>query len=70
MLFTNRSKVVIVERERDHCFNASESKLLLFSINGTVPFIEIIHFVILLHNLGHIKRSDLAEHVNSLSSRL
>ena len=70
MLFTNRSKVVIVERERDHCFNASESKLLLFSINGTVPHIEIMQLGVLLCTMSQSKRSDLTKHVYSLSSCL
>lgn len=67
-IFTKRSGVIIIKR--DHNFRATRSKVLLFSINGTVPYIEIIHLVILLHNLDYSKRSDLTEHVYSLSSRL
>jgi hypothetical protein len=65
MLFT-RSGVVIVKR--DHSFNASESKVLLFSINGTVPYIKIMQPGILLCIMSHIKRSDLTKHVYSIFS--
>jgi hypothetical protein len=65
MLFT-RSGVVIVKR--DHSFNASESKVLLFSINGTVPYIKIMQPGVLLCIMSHIKRSDLTKHVYSLFS--